>query len=148
MDQYGLYGGEINVIIIQADTREDANKLENELIEKHKHSLVNKAASAMLPVSPELFPTSKSALKILGENIKLARLRRNLTTSILCRRANIGRTTYWKIENGDPSVLMGAYISVLFALGLDGDIINVASVDPVGRKIQDVHLLSGRERAF
>ena len=58
-------------------------------------------------------------LEELGENIKLARLRRKLTTDQVCERAGIGRTTLWQIEKGAPNVAIGAYAQVLFVLGLE-----------------------------
>ena len=57
----------------------------------------------------------------LGENLKLARLRRRLTTDQVCERAGISRTTLWQIEKGAPNVSMGAYAQVLFVLGLEKD---------------------------
>ena len=61
-----------------------------------------------------LYPKEKRMLKKVGEQIKLARLRRKLSTSLVAERAKISRATLWKIENGDPTVSMGAYLSVLF----------------------------------
>lgn len=95
---------------------------------------------------PVLFPKTMTILSELGENIKLARLRRKLSTEQVAERANIGRTTLWAIEKGSPAVALGFYAQVLFVLGLEKDILKVAGDDPLGRKLQDAKLLV-KERA-
>ncbi len=80
----------------------------------------------------------------LGENIKLARLRRKLTTDQVCERAGIGRTTLWQIEKGAPHVTMGAYAQVLFVLGLEKDIPKLGADDELGRRLQDANLETGK----
>lgn len=77
----------------------------------------------------------------VGEDIKLARLRRKLSTEQLAERAGISRSTLWLIEKGTPSVAMGAYLQVLFVLGLEKNLLKVASDDVLGRKLQDAGLL-------
>ena len=87
-----------------------------------------------------LMPSSLKILKALGENIRLARLRRKLGTEQIAERANISRATLWHIEKGSPSVAMGIYCQVLFVLGLDKDLLKVAADDTLGRKLQDAGL--------
>jgi transcriptional regulator with XRE-family HTH domain len=82
----------------------------------------------------------------LGENIKLARLRRKLSTKQVAERAGIGRTTLYEIERGRPNVNIGNYAQVLSVLGLEEDLLNVAKDDLLGRKLQDAKLLV-KERA-
>lgn len=93
-----------------------------------------------------LLPKQQRILKELGENIKLARLRRKLSADQVSNRANIARKTLWAIENGSSSVSIGAYLQVLFVLGLDKDLLNVAKDDELGRKLQDSKLIT-KERA-
>ncbi len=88
-----------------------------------------------------LLPTAAKILAQLGEDIKLARLRRNLSTEQVAERANISRTTLWLIEKGTPSVAMGAYLQVLFVLGLEKNFLNLANDDTLSRKLQDADLL-------
>jgi transcriptional regulator with XRE-family HTH domain len=88
-----------------------------------------------------LFPKHKEVLKQMGENIKLARKRRKLTTSQVAERANIVRSTLYLIETGNPSVTLGAYFNVLRVLGLHNDFLKLASDDEFGRKLQDLELL-------
>jgi len=49
---------------------------------------------------PLLLPKVANILIELGENIKLARLRRKLSAEQVSERAGIGRTTLWAIEKG------------------------------------------------
>ena len=95
---------------------------------------------------PGLLPKNIKILSALGENIKLARLRRKLSTEQVSERANIARTTLWAIENGSPNVALGLYLQVLFVLGLEKDLLKVAGDDPLGRRLQDANLLV-KERA-
>lgn len=93
-----------------------------------------------------LLPKITNLMAELGENIKLARLRRKLSTEQVAERANIARTTLWAIEKGSPNVALGSYVQVLFVLGLEKDLLRLAGDDPLGRKLQDAKLLV-KERA-
>jgi transcriptional regulator with XRE-family HTH domain len=93
-----------------------------------------------------LLPKAKKVLNDLGENIKLARLRRKLSTTQISERAGISRATLWQIEKGTPTVAMGAYFQVLFVMGLEKDFLKLGSDDELGRKLQDAGLLT-KERA-
>ncbi len=91
-----------------------------------------------------LFPKHLKILQRVGENIKLARKRRKLTTIQVSERAAIDRTTLYQIEKGSPSVSMGAYFNVMRVLGLQDDFLKLASDDKQGRTIQDFDLLGGK----
>jgi len=88
-----------------------------------------------------IFPQYKMICDQLGENIKLARKRRKLTSIQLSERAAIERATLRKIERGDPGVSMGAYFNVLKSLNLHEDFLKLAVDDELGRKLQDLDLL-------
>jgi transcriptional regulator with XRE-family HTH domain len=88
-----------------------------------------------------LLPKAQKILAEFGENIKLARLRRKLSATQVAERADISRTTLASIEKGVPGVAMGAYVQVLFVLGLEADLLKVATDDTLGRKLQDAKLL-------
>lgn len=77
----------------------------------------------------------------VGENIKLARKRRKITTTQVSERADIDRTTLYQIEKGNPKVSFGAYFNVLRVLGLEEDFLKLAADDEFGRKLQDLELL-------
>ena len=89
-----------------------------------------------------LFPNFEKILQEMGENIKLARKRRRLTTILVAERAFINRSTLYQIENGSPSVSIGSYFNVLRVLNLHGDFLKIASDDELGKKLQDLKLLS------
>ncbi|WP_245929519.1 helix-turn-helix domain-containing protein [Leucothrix pacifica] len=91
-----------------------------------------------------IFPKQQQIMTVLGENIKLARKRRQLTQQLVCDRTGISRVTLRKIENGDPTVSIGHYLSVLGVLGLANDLTQVALDDELGRKLQDAKLLSDK----
>ena len=93
-----------------------------------------------------LLPGTKKILSELGENIKLARLRRKLSAEQVSERANISRPTLVAIENGSPSVSIGSYLLVLKVLGLEKDFLQLAKDDELGRKLQDARISPG-ERA-
>ncbi|MAF31023.1 MAG: transcriptional regulator [Magnetococcales bacterium] len=93
-----------------------------------------------------LSPKLESLLQVLGENIKLARLRRKITATMLAERAGISRVTLSKVEGGESSVAIGTYASVLFCLGLEKDLTLLASDDPLGRRLQDADLTHNKER--
>ena len=72
-------------------------------------------------------PKVKRTLSKLGADIALARKKRILTTIMMAERLGIAKSTYLKIEKGDPTVAMGAYAMTFFVLGFDealGDIID------------------------
>jgi transcriptional regulator with XRE-family HTH domain len=87
-----------------------------------------------------LLPRAQKTLSVLGENIKLARLRRKFSSEQVAERANISRPTLVSIEKGNPNVTIGAYIKVLSVLGLENDIMEVAKDDKLGRRLQDAKL--------
>lgn len=93
---------------------------------------------------PILLKKHKRILSELGENIKIARLRRKLSAQQVSQRANISRPTLISIEKGSESVSMGLYLQVLVVLGLENDLLLVAKDDVLGRKLQDANLTNKR----
>lgn len=94
-----------------------------------------------------ILPGTAEILNKMGEQIRLARLRRNLSAELVAERADISRATLWKVEKGDPSVAIGIYAAVLHALNnMDTDLLLVAKDDVMGRTMQDLEL-SVRKRA-
>lgn len=83
-------------------------------------------------------------LKIVAEQLKLARLRRNISMEQMSQRCSCSIMTIYKIEKGDPKVSMGAYIRFLNALNLEDDILFLAKDDPLGRIITDTKLIRKR----
>ncbi|NJP39645.1 helix-turn-helix domain-containing protein [Oscillospiraceae bacterium HV4-5-C5C] len=97
--------------------------------------------------SYNILPETTEILRTMGEQIKLARLRRDLSTELVAERAGISRSSLWKVEAGNPSVALGIYAAVLHALNnMDQDLLLVAKDDKLGRKLQDFNLIT-RKRA-
>ena len=84
-------------------------------------------------------------MQTVGEQIKLARLRRNLSVVQVAERATCSPLTVSRIEKGTPTVAIGIYLRVLYALQLDDDILLLAQKDEMGRALQDL-ALKHRER--
>lgn len=85
-------------------------------------------------------------MQIVGEQIRLARLRRNLSMAQVAERATCSTLTLARIEKGASTVAVGIYLRVLYALQLENDILMLAKEDPIGRALQDLSLKT-RERA-
>lgn len=84
-----------------------------------------------------LSPGSQKALAEMGENLKLARLRRRLSMKLVAERAGISVPTLRAIEQGAPSVAIGSYAAVLLAIGMKDEFRKVAADDELGRSLQD-----------
>ena len=94
-----------------------------------------------------IMPDTENILKTMGEQIKMARLRRRLSATLVAERAGISRSTLWKAENGNPSVAVGIYAAVLHALNnMDKDLLKIAGDDELGRKLQDMDLMGKNKR--
>lgn len=89
-----------------------------------------------------ILPKTKKILTELGENIKLARLRRKYSAEQVAERADISRPTLSAIEKGSPSVSIGSYLLVLQVLGLEKDFLLLAKDDILGRKLQDANIIT------
>jgi len=96
---------------------------------------------------PNVLPRLKRIMDAVGENIRFARLRRDITAKQLAERAGISRSTLQSIERGDPGVSFGAYAKVLFSLGLEHELSQLACDDVLGRKLQDAGLRVAKRAA-
>lgn len=95
----------------------------------------------------QLLPKHERLLAALGENLKLARLRRRLSAQQVAERAGISRSTLHLVEHGAAGTSLGKLVQVLAVLGLEADISNVAIDDVLGRKLEDARLTETRQRA-
>ena len=94
-----------------------------------------------------IMPKTREILEQMGEQMKLARLRRKLSSQLVAERAGISRQTLNAIEKGSSTVSIGSYAAVLHALNnLDTDLLLIAKDDEFGRKLQDLDLPT-RKRA-
>ena len=94
----------------------------------------------MRPRKTLLMPKARKSLEILGQNLKLARIRRRISAAMMCERACVSHATLTAIEQGKPSVSMAGYMSVLFCLNMHTDMEKAASDDVLGRELQDLQL--------
>jgi DNA-binding XRE family transcriptional regulator len=88
-----------------------------------------------------LSPKVRRSLVKLGTDIAIARRKRNLTAVMMAERIGVAKSTYLKVEKGDPSVSMGVYAMALFVLGL-GDALG----DVVDPRRDDIGLLLDAQR--
>ncbi len=65
----------------------------------------------------------RRSLAKLGLDISVARRKRHLTIAMIVQRLGVSKSTYLRVEKGDPTVAMGVYAMTLFVLGL-GDILD------------------------
>lgn len=79
-------------------------------------------------------PKVRRSLKKFGGDLALARRKRRLTTAMVAERLGVAKSTYARVEKGDPTVSMGVYAMALFVLGFGevlGDLVD-ASRDEQG----------------
>lgn len=88
--------------------------------------------------NPPLPIPVKKALSKLGKDIRAARIRRRITTTLMAERVFISRTTLSKVEKGDPGVSLGIYATVLFVLGLSDRLSELADIrhDELGLELE------------
>jgi len=86
--------------------------------------------------------TARRALTKLGDDIAVARKKRRISTSSMSERAFLSRSTLNRIEKGDPTVSMGAYLSVLGILGLAQNVGQIAdrTYDSLGLDLEEDRL--------
>lgn len=84
----------------------------------------------------------RRVLRKLGTDLREARLRRRISTTVMAARASISRTTLVKIEKGDAGVSLGSYATVMFVLGLTDQLAKVADVrtDELGLELAEEQL--------
>jgi hypothetical protein len=82
------------------------------------------------------------ALRKLGQDLRDAHRRRRIPVAVAAERASISKTTWLKVEKGDPGVLAGTYVKVLFVLGLVEKIAQLAdpASDSVGLRLEEEQL--------
>ena len=69
----------------------------------------------MAKKTAQILPATQDILSSMGEQIKLARLRRNLSVELVAERADISRATLWKVEKA-TRLLPSEYMPQFFML--------------------------------
>jgi DNA-binding XRE family transcriptional regulator len=59
----------------------------------------------------------RRSLSKFGHDLAVARRKRQLTVGMMAERTGLAKSTYARVEKGDPAVAMGAYAMALFVLG-------------------------------
>lgn len=72
----------------------------------------------MPAAAPNLDPQLVNHLRGFGERIRAERKLQKVSAVVVAEAAGLSRVTVHRIERGEPSVTMGAYLSVMNALGL------------------------------
>ena len=100
--------------------------------------------SAVKDVLP---PKVRRSLAKLGADLAVARRKRALTMQMMAERLGVAKSTYVRVEKGDPSVTMGVYAMAMFVLGFGEPLGQI--VDPRGDEqglLLDVERLPKRVR--
>jgi len=87
--------------------------------------------------TPPTHPKAQRQIKALGERLRAARMRRQITQGVLAERVGVSVPTIGKLENGDPSTSLATTLRALTVLGLADDIDLIAAHDTLGRQLQD-----------
>ena len=83
----------------------------------------------------------RRSLAKVGADLAIARRKRSLTVEMVAERVGVARTTYLKVEKGDPTVSMRVYAMTLFVLGFPEALGEIADV-----RRDDTGLLLDAER--
>lgn len=94
----------------------------------------------MFPKPNDLQPEQTELLAALGQRLRLARLRRQLTAQHVADKAGITRMTLYRLERGEPTVSLGNAIKVMGVLDLQGSFNGLGAGDSVGHELQDENL--------
>ena len=93
-----------------------------------------------------LEPNTEDKIKKMGQRIKKARLRRNISAEMISKQAGIGESTFYAIEHGVSTVSLGAYAAVLSILGLNNDLDSIAVDEEAKKQFYEQNLVK-RKRA-
>lgn len=84
------------------------------------------------------------SLRLLGQRVRLSRLRRNLTQQELAERMGVGRLSVVSLEKGRPGVSLLTLLKALTVFGYTERLGDVLAVDPIGESME---VVTGRQRA-
>ena len=100
---------------------------------------MSKSSIALESLPPEV----GHALASLGDNLAIARVRRNESQRTWAQRIGVSVPTLIKMERGDPSVSIGSYATALWMVGLVGSLEEIARPEKDTRALEaDVRKVS------
>ena len=76
---------------------------------------------------PEISTTAVSKLQALGALLRQQRKRLGVSATVAAESAGMSRITWYRIEQGNAAVTLGAYLQALSVLGLDMELREVRS---------------------
>jgi len=79
------------------------------------------------PALEEMPPAAAQALRVLGENLAIARVRRRESQRAWAKRIGVSVPTLIRMERGDPGVGAGIYATVLWLIGRAGALPGLAA---------------------
>jgi transcriptional regulator with XRE-family HTH domain len=87
-------------------------------------------------------PKIRASLRKFGSDLLAARKRRGLTVAMMVERTGVAKSTYLRMEGGDPTVALGVYAMALFSLGFGEALDDLADVrvDEVGLSLETERL--------
>ena len=97
-----------------------------------------------MPQPVLLTPDEREAFLKLGQRLRAARLRRNMSQDALAKRAGISRKTLVSLEAGKPTVNLSVLVKVVGIFGYLERITDLMLLDPIG---EEEAISSGRQRA-
>lgn len=87
-----------------------------------------------------ILPQQKERLQQMGNQIQLARLRRNLHIKTVAERAGVSQQSVTSVEKGNPSVAIGIYANVLMAIGMPDEILHLAKDAILDRTMKELEI--------
>jgi len=74
--------------------------------------------------TPAIAEADAARLAQLGERIRRQRKQHGVNATTAAEAAGMSRVTWHRIERGEPSVTLGAYLSALHAVGLELEVVD------------------------
>jgi transcriptional regulator with XRE-family HTH domain len=98
--------------------RRKKNKTSISFLILYKSVKMYRMGITMPAKAPPIGDLLGTRLKALGERIRAHRESQKVSATVAAEAAGMSRVTLHRIERGEPSVTMGAYLSAIDALGL------------------------------
>jgi len=105
-----------------------------------KYELLSIMRNTMPATAPPIARTDQKRLALLGERIRTARKRQRVTAVAAAQAAGLSRVTLHRIERGEPTVAVGAWVAVANALGLTFDLLDAKAAAGMPKLPQKIRL--------